>query len=214
MGRCPRLQRKNYERASALDLEAAMTVLRKDVLPFLFLFLLLILSAIAVDFGLHLARIVWVGRYLGIVGLTLILAWLLPYSLRKRKFIAYGNPANLLRLHQATGFVGALLVIVHAGIHFNALLPWLALMAMLVNVSSGLTGVFLFQRARRGLEKTKALLIEEGRSPASIEQDLFWDSITVDALKKWRIVHLPITLAFGALTFAHVFSILIFWGWR
>ena len=105
-------------------------------------------------------------------------------------------------------------MIVHAGIHFNALLPWLALTAMLVNVGSGLTGVFLFKRARRGLEERKAFLIEEGRSLASIEQDLFWDAIAVDMLKKWRVVHLPITLAFGLLTIAHVVSILMFWGWR
>jgi hypothetical protein len=191
-----------------------MTVLRNDVLPFFFLFLLLIVSAVAVDLGLHLAHFVWVGRYLGIAGLALILGWLLPYALRKRKITTHGNPATLLRLHQATGFLGALLVIVHAGIHFNALLPWLALMAMLVNVGSGLTGVFLLQRARRGLEDRKAFLLAKGRLPSSVEQDLYWDSITVDMLKRWRVVHLPITLAFGVLTIAHVASILAFWGWR
>ena len=94
------------------------------------------------------------------------------------------------------------------------MLPWLALMAMLVNVGSGLTGVFLLQRARRGLEDRKAFLLAEGRSPSSVEQDMYWDSITVDMLKKWRVVHLPITLAFGVLTIAHVASILAFWGWR
>jgi hypothetical protein len=191
-----------------------MTVLRNEVLPFFFLFLLLIASAIAVDFGLHLAHFVWVGRYLGIVGLALILGWLLPNALRKRKVTTYGSPATLLRLHQATGFLGALLIIVHAGIHFNALLPWLALVAMLVNVGSGLTGVFLFQRARRGLEVRRAFLLAEGRSLSSVEQELFWDSIAVEMLKKWRIVHLPITLAFGLLTSAHVVSVLMFWGWR
>ena len=214
MALAPRQPHEKSEGAGALELETAMTVLRNDVLPFLFLFLLLIVSAIAVDFGLHLAHFVWVGRYLGMVGLALILGWLMPYSLRKRKVTTYGNPATLLRLHQAAGFLGALFVIVHAGIHFNALLPWLALITMLVNVGSGLTGVFLFQRARRGLEERKAFLIEESRSLASIEQDLFWDAIAVGMLKKWRIVHLPITLAFGILTIAHVVSILMFWGWR
>jgi hypothetical protein len=87
-------------------------------------------------------------------------------------------------------------------------------MAMLVNVGSGLTGVFLFQRARRGLDERKTLLIEKGHTLASIEQELFWDAIAVDMLRKWRIVHLPITMAFAVLTLVHVVSIFMFWGWR
>jgi hypothetical protein len=59
-------------------------------------------------------------------------------------------------------WLGSLLVLVHAGIHFNALLGWMAVAAMLINVASGLTGKFLVERARRKLS----------------EERLFWDSVT------------------------------------
>ena len=34
-------------------------------------------------------------------------------------------------------WLGSLLVLVHAGVHFNAILGWLAVGAMLINVGSG-----------------------------------------------------------------------------
>ena len=52
-------------------------------------------------------------------------------------------------------WLGSLLVLVHAGIHFNAILGWLAVGAMLINVASGLTGKFLLERSRRRLEEAR-----------------------------------------------------------
>jgi hypothetical protein len=193
---------------------AVMSILQRDVIPFFSWFLLLVAAAIGVDWVLHQFDFVWIGRYLGIVGVFVILAWLTPYSLRKRKIIESGNPAILLRLHQSMGWVGAVLIVVHAGIHFNAILPWLALTAMLINVASGLTGAFLLRRARRRLEETRSFLLSQGHAEAQAEQELLWDVVTLDFLKKWRMVHLPITMAFGALALAHVVTILMFWGWR
>jgi hypothetical protein len=40
------------------------------------------------------------------------------------------------------------------------------------------------------------------------------DSLTFDAVRKWRVVHFPITLAFGVLALAHIVSSLLFWSWR
>jgi hypothetical protein len=37
-------------------------------------------------------------------------------------------------------WLGSLMVLIHAGIHFNAILPWLATIAMGVNVISGMVG--------------------------------------------------------------------------
>ena len=82
---------------------------------------------------------VWVGRYLGIPGTILILGSLV-YSLRKRKYIRSGNPKTLLTLHEIGTWLGSAMVLIHAGIHFNAILPWLATIAMGVNVISGLVG--------------------------------------------------------------------------
>ena len=111
-------------------------------------------------------------------------------------------------------WAGSLLILVHAGIHFNAILPWLAIWAMLVNISSGLTGKFLLQRARSRLEETRAQLRAQGLSGTELEDSLYWDSLTFDAVKQWRAIHYPITLAFAVLASGHIVSIVLFWGWK
>jgi hypothetical protein len=115
------------------------------------------------DFLLHQFQLVWIGRYLGIPGTILILLSFL-YSLRKRKMIHIGTPKLLLNLHIFLTWFGVLLILVHAGVHFYAILPWLAVIAMLVNVISGLTGKFLLNRAPRYLSSKKADLLQQGMS--------------------------------------------------
>jgi hypothetical protein len=189
------------------------TLFTREVLPFFLSLALLGGAALGVDALLHLLDAVWVGRYLGIPGLILIIASF-SYSLSKRKIISVSKPAILLRLHERMAWAGSLLILVHAGIHFNAILPWLATWAMLVNIASGLTGKFLLQRARKRLDETARQIRAQGLSPAETEDRLYWDSLTFDVVSKWRAVHYPITLAFAVLATAHLLSIFFFWGWR
>ncbi len=188
-------------------------LLTREVLPFLLAFTMLVALSLALDALLHLADLVWVGRYLGIPGVLLILGSF-GYSLRKRKVIQSGNPVRLLRLHERMAWTGSVLVLVHAGIHFNAVLGWLALAAMLINVGSGLTGKFLLERARRRLTRSSQLLQQEGLPPDEIEERLSRDAMTFDIVKQWRVVHFPIALAFGTLAAAHIIVIFLFWGWK
>lgn len=188
-------------------------LLRREVLPFLASFAALVLVALAVDGLLHLFDLLWVGRWLGIPGLLMIFGSA-GYSLRKRKVIQKGHPATLLRWHEALAWSGSLLVLVHAGVHFNAILGWLAVVAMLVNVGSGLTGKFLLDRARRRMEQARERMRERGLAEEELEDRLFWDGLTFDAVRQWRVVHLPITLAFTVLATAHIVAILLFWGWK
>ena len=102
---------------------------RDHVLPFSLLLGLLAAATIAGDSLLHRLNLVWVGRYLGIAG-TLLIIGSLYYSLRKRKYIQTGDPKTLLTLHEFSAWLGSLMVLIHAGIHFNAILPWLATVAM------------------------------------------------------------------------------------
>jgi hypothetical protein len=185
----------------------------RQVIPFYLSLILLGALALALDALLHLLDAVWIGRYLGIPGVVLILASS-GYSLRKRKLISAGNPASLLRWHERLAWAGSLLILVHAGIHFNALLPWLAVWAMLLNVASGLTGKFLMARARQDLEATRARLRTQGLTPEAIEEQTHWDSLTLGVVKQWRVVHRPITLAFAVLSLAHIIAIFLFWGWH
>ncbi len=188
-------------------------LIRREVLPFLLSMAALVGSALLVDAVLHLLDKVWIGRYLGIPGVLLILAST-TYSLRKRKLIKSGQPAQWLRRHEWLAWLGSLLVLVHAGIHFNAILGWLAVGAMLVNVGSGLTGKFLLDRSRRRLEEARQRMREQGLSAEQLEDRTYWDSLTFDVVRKWRVVHFPITLAFAVLATAHIVAVFLFWGWK
>ena len=188
-------------------------LISRGVVPFYLSLLALGAAALLCDAVLHLLNAVWVGRWLGIPGTLLIIASL-AYSLRKRKLISWGQPVVLLRWHEYAAWAGSLLVLVHAGIHFNAIRGWLAVAAMLVNVASGLTGKFLLDRSRRRLETARQQMREQGLSPAQLAERTYWDSLTFDAVKQWRSVHFPITLAFAVLALAHILAIALFWDWR
>jgi hypothetical protein len=188
-------------------------LLRREVLPFVVSFAALAGLALALDGLLHVLNLLWIGRWLGIPGTLLIIASA-SYSLRKRKLIRSGHPATLLRWHELLAWLGSLLVLVHAGVHFNAILGWLAVWAMLVNVGSGLTGKFLLDRSRRRLEEARQHLRTRGVPEAELEEQLYWDSLTFDVVKQWRVVHFPITLVFVVLALAHIVAILLFWGWQ
>ena len=188
-------------------------LLRREVIPFYLSLATLVLATLLVDAALHAADVAWIGRYLGIPGVLLIIGSF-GYSLRKRKLITAGKPVVLLRWHERMAWAGALLVLVHAGIHFDAILGWLAVAAMLVNVASGLTGKYLLQRSRTRLEETRQRLRDEGLTAQELDERLYWDSLTFDAVKSWRTVHYPITLAFAVLASTHILAIFLFWGWR
>jgi len=188
-------------------------LIRREVFPFVLSFALLVVAALLVDAALHLASIVWIGRYLSIPG-TLLILGSFGYSMRKRKLIKAGHPGQLLRWHERLAWLGSLLILVHAGIHFNAILGWLATMAMLVNVASGLVGKFLLERSRKRLESARQQMRQSGLAATELADQTYWDSLTFDAVKQWRSVHFPITLAFGVLALAHIVAIFLFWGWK
>jgi hypothetical protein len=37
--------------------------------------------------------------------------------------------------------------------------------------------------------------------------------VTLDAMTKWRKVHIPIFIVFVILALGHIISIFLFWGW-
>ena len=189
------------------------SLIRKEVAPFLNMFGALILATMITDALLHYFDLIWIGRWLGIPGVILILLSFF-YSMRKRKKISFGKPKTLLILHETLTWLGALMILVHAGIHIYTILPWLALTAMMINVISGMTGKYLLDRSRRFLADKKEFYAQQSFSEESIEKKLFWDATTFDVMKKWRAVHLPITLAFAVLGIAHIISIFLFWEWK
>lgn len=181
----------------------------KYVLPFFQWYALMIFLAIGIDYFLHRYHLLSVGRYLGLIG-TLVIASSFVYSLRKRKIIESGSPKQLLVWHEYLAWIGSIMLLVHAGIHFNAVLPWLAILMLLIAVASGLFGKFLLKKANETLKEKRQALIYTGLSIEEANKKLFFDSITVDLMKKWRVVHLPITLILGLLSLMHIITIIMF----
>ncbi len=181
------------------------SLLIRQVAPAVLGYLGLIAATLLLDLALHKAGLVWIGLYLGPVGTALIVLSFL-YSLRKRKKISFGAPKRLLELHETLSWTGALLILVHAGIHVNAIIPWLAVLAMLVVVASGFTGSVLVKRATETLKHRKA-------AGAAGEDNAVLDAVTLDLMKKWRTFHMPINAALLALFAIHLVSVVIFWHW-
>lgn len=185
---------------------------RQHVLPFILLLGVLAAATLAGDYLLHRLNLVWVGRYLGIPG-TLLIIGSLYYSLRKRKLVSSGNPQTLLKMHEFGTWLGSLMVLIHAGVHFNAILPWLATVAMGVNVISGMVGKMLLSRSRQHVQGQREHFQLRGLSKPEVEKALFWDAVALDAMAHWRKVHIPIFIVFAVLALGHIVSIFLFWGW-
>ncbi len=188
------------------------TLWYRHILPFTLLLGLLAVATLAGDWLLHRFNLVWVGRYLGIPG-TLLIIGSLVYSLRKRKIITSGNVKSWLNLHEVGTWLGSLMVLLHAGIHFNAILPWLATVAMGVNVISGMVGKLLLARSRDHVLEQRDHYQLRGLSKDEVERAVFWDAVTLDAMTQWRKVHIPIFIVFAVLALGHIVSIFLFWGW-
>ncbi len=181
----------------------------KNVLPYIIWYSLLFVSTLLFDYILHKLQLVFLGLYFGVTGTLLILISFI-YSLQKRKMINLGSPKLLLQTHEVLAWIGALMVMVHAGIHFHALLPWLAIFLLIIAVASGFIGKFILAVAKSALDEKKKELFNKGFSENEVEDKLHMDSITVDLMKEWRSVHIPITLLLGVLALLHVLSIILF----
>ncbi len=186
-----------------------MPLLFRHVVPFAAMYAMMVAAAILLDRGLHAMGLDHVGRYLGPVG-TVLIVLSFVYSLRKRKIITSGSPKKYLMAHEYLAWAGSVMILVHAGIHFNARLPWLATYMLLISVASGLVGKYLLKIASGSLEERRRELVASGSTGPEVDKELFFDSVTVNAMKQWRVVHLPIALTLGILTVLHVLTVLMF----
>jgi len=186
------------------------SIAAKKIMISMLIYLSLFLSTILADYCLHLLGFAWIGRYLGIIG-TIIIVTSFLYSLRKRKIIKSGSPKMLLQSHETLGWIGALFICIHSGIHFNAIIPWIALASMLIVVASGLLGKNLLNASKEELLRAKEDLRISELNKMEIEKRLFLDSLLVDKMQKWRKIHMPLTAIFVVFALLHIVSILLLW---
>lgn len=185
------------------------SILFKHVLPFVFWYALMIFTTLAIDYLLHTFHWVSVGLYLGYLG-TFCILLSFAYSFRKRLYIKTGSPKHYLMFHEYLAWAGSVMILVHAGIHFNAQLAWLAVIMLLINVASGLVGKFLLKAAGTSLSANRAELEQSGIGKEEADKQLFFDAVMVDAMRKWREIHLPIALMFGILSLLHILTVFMF----
>ena len=184
----------------------------KNILPLVLIYLAFVAAATVIHLVLHSARQKWILRYLGIAGTLLILTSFI-YSLRKRKIISFGKPKLLLQIHEVMAWSGAVLILAHSGIDFEAVIPRAAVFAMLIVVASGLTGKYLLKNARENIKSRRSELKAKNLSEEEIEKELFSLSLLADKMQMWRSVHIPLTVIFAALALLHIIITLLFWRW-
>ncbi|MDH3267480.1 MAG: hypothetical protein OEM46_01375 [Ignavibacteria bacterium] len=184
----------------------------RAIIPSILIFVVLIASATLLHIFLQSVGYKWILRYLGIAGTFLIIISFI-YSLRKRKVINFGKAKTLLIVHEALAWTGSLLILVHAGFEFDAVIPRMAVFAMLIVVASGITGKYLLRQARERIKDKRAELKLKNLSDDEIEKELFALSLIADKMQMWRSVHLPLTAFFAALALLHIITTLLFWRW-
>jgi FlaA1/EpsC-like NDP-sugar epimerase len=184
----------------------------KKILPFILIYFTLLITAVLFHILLQSGDQKWILRYLGIAG-TLLIVISFVYSLRKRKLIKFGKAKLLLQIHEALAWFGSLLILLHAGFEFDAIIPRMAVFAMLIVVASGITGRYLLKQAKESLKEKRAELAAKNLSEDEIEREVFTLSIIADKMQMWRTVHIPLTLIFAAFALLHIITILLFWQW-
>jgi cytochrome b561 len=151
------------------------------------------------------------GHVVGWLGLAAIFS-VFVYSVKKRFGRKTGWPKAWFMVHQVAGIVGPLVILVHAGPHFHALVPLLTLIVMVIVVVSGVIGVAVHRKALSLLNSTRKELVSLGLSQADIEDRLYDLVSGEETFRVWQIIHVPMVMLFLALVVLHVFGALYFGG--
>lgn len=121
----------------------------------------------------HLTAESGIGYWLGIVGAILILV-LITYPLRKRlkSFQRFGKVANWFRFHMIIGILAPALIVLHTNFKLGSLNSRLALLTMLIVVTSGIVGRYLYAKVHKGLYGRQLALREVHADIIALKQNL------------------------------------------
>ncbi|MCS6264388.1 MAG: hypothetical protein H8K11_11585 [Nitrospira sp.] len=151
------------------------------------------------------------GHAAGWVGLAVTLL-VFVYPLRKRISPARRWPRGWFRVHMVAGVVGPLLIFLHSGAHYHALVPILAMLSMVIVVVSGIVGQAVHAFSLRALNDQRRRLQHEGLSDSDIDAQLHGMASQEEAFRMWQAIHAPMTLMFLVFTLLHVAGALFFAG--
>ena len=151
------------------------------------------------------------GHLLGWIGLMIMLL-VFGYSIKKRARGKTGWPKAWFWVHQAAGVLAPLLIVIHAGPHFHALVPSLTLTAMVIVALSGLTGIFVHRKALALLNTQRKQLLDQGLSRQEAEERLSLLAAEEAGFRVWQLIHVPAVALFLVLVIAHIGGALYFGG--
>ena len=146
----------------------------------------------------------WIG--LGFIGLTFV------YPLKRWWHPNQVWPKRWFQVHMVTGVLGPLIIFVHAGAHFHAWVPILALVAMVLVVMSGIVGQALHHWVFQQLYERRHQRAFEGMKEEIVEVQLHDLALQEEALRWWKCLHGPLTWLFVALALLHIGGALFFGG--
>jgi len=151
------------------------------------------------------------GHFVGWGGLAVILS-VFVYSVKKRYRRKAGWPKGWFRVHQVAGVIGPLLILVHAGAHFHALVPTLTLLALAMVAVSGVIGVAVHRKALSLLGVKRRELLGQGLADEDVENRLYELASAEETFRVWQIIHVPMVMIFLVLLIAHIIGALYFGG--
>lgn len=154
------------------------------------------------------------GHVLGWIGLAVMLTVFI-YSSKKRQSQRQKKPwpKGWFWVHQVAGIVGPLLILIHAGPHFHALVPVLAMVTMAIVALTGLIGVVVHHKALNLLKSTRQDLLNQGFSATEVEERLYDLAASEETFRLWQLIHVPMVTLFLVLLSAHILGALYFGGW-
>ncbi|HJR76910.1 MAG TPA: hypothetical protein VJ805_08045 [Nitrospiraceae bacterium] len=151
------------------------------------------------------------GRAVGWTGLGVtLLVFVYPY--RKKTAPERRWPRGWFRVHMTAGVIGPLLIFLHSGAHYHALVPVLAMLAMVSVVLSGIIGQAVHAYVVRTLHEEHHRLRQKGLSDDDIDLQLHAMASREETFRLWQAIHAPMTVAFLLLSALHVAGALFFGG--
>lgn len=151
------------------------------------------------------------GHLIGWLGFAMMLA-VFGYTIKKRFGRKTGWPKGWFRMHQAAGIIGPMLILIHAGAHFHALVPFFALMAMSIVATSGIIGILVHRKAVSMLNATRKELLSQGLSGEDVDERLFDLASDEETFRIWQVIHVPMVIIFMALAIIHIGGAIYFGG--
>lgn len=193
-----------------------MTSVRSRLMAVIAVSVAAVMSALAFEALLSLDKVTpfghtGYGHGVGWAGLIITLL-VFVYPIRKRISPSHRWPRGWFRVHMVAGVLGPLLIFIHSGAHYHAVVPILAMSSMVVVVVSGIVGQLVHAFSLRSLNAHRHALQHQGLSEDEVDAQVHGMASQEESFRLWQAIHAPMTLMFLVFALLHVVGALFFAG--